>query len=45
MWTRTSRLTFIGTCASDHVAYGVGTRQIQGPSFLNGVPDAPAEPL
>lgn len=39
------RLTFIQVTLRDLImlAYGVGARQIQGPSFLNGVPDAPAD--
>ena len=39
------RLTFVQVTLRDLImlAYGVGARQIQGPSFLNGVPDAPAD--
>ena len=39
------RLTFVQVTLRDLImlAYGVGARQIQGPSFLNGRPDAPAD--
>jgi uncharacterized protein (TIGR03435 family) len=39
------RLTFIQVTLRDLImlAYGVGARQIQGPSFLNGSPDSPAD--
>jgi uncharacterized protein (TIGR03435 family) len=39
------KLTFVHVTLRDLImlAYGVGARQIQGPSFLNGVPDAPAD--
>ena len=39
------RLTFIQVTLRDLImlAYGVGARQIQGPSFLNGNPDNPAD--
>lgn len=39
------RLTFIQVTLRDLImlAYGVGARQIQGPSFLNGNPDSPAD--
>jgi len=39
------RLTFVQVTLRDLImlAYGVGARQIQGPGFLNGSPDAPAD--
>jgi uncharacterized protein (TIGR03435 family) len=39
------RLTFVQVTLRDLImlAYSVGARQIQGPSFLNGMPNAPAD--